>query len=327
MTDYRPPVKDMLFALYDVAGTDRLASGAVYDREDIQLVLDSAGQLASEVLAPLNAVGDKVGVKFKDGTVTTPTGFKEAYQQYIAGGWNGVPFSPDHGGQGLPWPVAFAVQEMWQAANMGFGLCPMLNQGAVEAVEAHGTAEQKSLYLEKLISGEWTGTMNLTEPGAGTDLAAIKTRTVKQEDGSYKIRGQKIYITYGEHDFTPNIIHMVLARIDGAPEGVRGISMFVVPKFLPDDHGNLSGRNDVQCVSIEHKLGIHASPTCTMQFGDAGGAVGWLIGAENAGLRAMFTMMNNARLSVGLQGVAIAERGLSARGGIREGTRTGKRAF
>ena len=306
MSDYHPPLADMRFVLEHVVGLDQLPPhpdlGAL-DIDMIDSVLTPAAKLASEILAPLNRSGDQDGTALKDGSVTTAKGFKEAYSEYREGGWNAVPFSPDHGGQGLPWLVAFPLQEMWQGANMSFGLCPLLNQGAVEAIESHGSDEQKEKYLEKLISGEWTGTMNLTEPQAGSDLSVIRSKAEPQDDGSYKIFGQKIYITYGEHDMAENIIHLVLARTPDAPEGVKGISLFIVPKFLED-----GSRNDVECTGIEHKLGIHASPTCTMQFGDQGGATGYLIGQENEGLKYMFTMMNNARLSVGLQGVAIAER-------------------
>ncbi|HTK85808.1 MAG TPA: acyl-CoA dehydrogenase [Patescibacteria group bacterium] len=303
MSQYRPPIDDMIFALTRIAGLDGLPQAEDLGADDIRMVLESAGQLAAEVLSPLNAIGDKNPSRLENGRVITPPGFKEAYKQYCDGGWNGVPFSPEHGGQGLPLPIAFAVQEMWQSANMAFGLCPMLNQAAVDAIELHGAPAQKKTYLEKLVSGEWTGTMNLTEPQAGTDLGAIRASAEKQSDGTYLLRGQKIFITYGEHDFTPNIIHTVLARVPGAPEGTKGISMFIVPKVLADGK-----RNDVKCVSLEHKMGIHASPTCVMQYGEERGAVAYLIGRENEGLKYMFTMMNNARLNVGLQGVAIAER-------------------
>ena len=306
MSDYQPPLDDMRFILDHVVGLDKLPEHPDLGKLDIDMVdsvLIPAAKLASEVLAPINYSGDQDGTQLKDGVVTTAKGFKEAYAQYRDGGWNAVPFEAEFGGQALPWSVAFPLQEMWQGANMSFGLCPLLNQGAVEAIEAHGSDAQKEQYLEKLISGEWTGTMNLTEPQAGSDLSAIRSKAEPQEDGSYKIFGQKIYITYGEHDMAENIIHLVLARTPDAPEGVKGISLFIVPKILED-----GSRNDVICTGIEHKLGIHASPTCTMQFGDAGGATGYLIGEENDGLKYMFTMMNNARLSVGLQGVAIAER-------------------
>ncbi len=303
MSVYKAPVADMKFVLKEVAGLKRLNKAAELDDQMIETILEEAGKLARDVLDPLNVGGDRAGAKLENGKVKTPPGFKDAYKQYQEGGWNGVPFNPEYGGQGLPLALAFAVQEMWQSANMSFGLCPMLNQAAVEAIDIHGTQEQKDMYLGKLISGEWTGTMNLTEPQAGTDLAVLKSKALKQADGSYKITGQKIFITYGEHDFADNIIHMVLARTPDAPEGVKGISLFLVPKILPD--GTV---NDLQCVGLEHKMGIHGSPTCTMQYGDNGGATGWLIGNENEGLKCMFTMMNNARLSVGLQGVAIAER-------------------
>lgn len=306
MSDYLPPLPHMRFILESVCGLEALPEhpdlGAL-DGDMVESILEPAAQLAAEVLAPLNHGGDKAGNILKDGVLTTAPGFRDAYNQYRDGGWNAVPFAPHYGGQGLPWCVAFAVQEMWQGANMAFGLCPLLNQGAIEAIEAHGSDEQKETYLEKLVSGEWTGTMNLTEPQAGSDLAAVRARAEPAGDGTYKIFGQKIFITYGEHDMAENIIHLVLARTPGAPEGVKGISLFIVPKFLNDGK-----RNDVVCTGIEHKLGIHASPTCTMQYGDKGGAVGYLVGQENEGLKYMFTMMNNARLSVGLQGVAVAER-------------------
>ena len=306
MSDYSPPLNDMRFVLNHVVGLQHLPEHedlGVLDIDMVDSVLEPAAKLASEVLAPINKSGDEQGAVLNNNIVKTADGFKEAYAQYRDGGWNAVPFSSKYGGQELPWLVAFPLQEMWQGANMSFGLCPLLNQGAVEAIEKHGSQEQKDFYLEKLISGEWTGTMNLTEPQAGSDLSAIRTKAEPDNEGQYRIFGQKIYITYGEHDMAENIIHLVLARLPNAPEGVKGISLFSVPKFLSD-----GTRNDVQCTGLEHKLGIHASPTCTMQFGDDAGAVGYLIGEENQGLKCMFTMMNNARLSVGLQGVAIAER-------------------
>ncbi len=305
MSNYQPPLQDIRFILDHVVGLKELPEhpdlGAL-DIEMIESILQPAAKLAAEVLAPLNASGDRDGATLQNADVTTAKGFKQAYAEYRDGGWNAVPFSPDHGGQGLPWLVAFPLQEMWQGANMAFGLCPLLNQGAVEAIEAHGSDALKEKYLSRLISGEWTGTMNLTEPQAGSDLSAIRSKAIPQENGSYKVSGQKIFITYGDHDMASNIIHLVLARTPDAPEGVKGISLFIVPKFLED-----GSRNDVICTGLEHKLGIHASPTCTMQFGEDDGAVGYMVGAENEGLKYMFTMMNNARLSVGLQGVAIAE--------------------
>lgn len=292
---YKPPVNEMLFILHDVLGFQH----DDLDRETCEAVLDEAAKLASGVLAPLNKNGDEQGATLKDGRVKTAGGFKEAYKAYCDGGWNAVPFDADYGGQGLPWALAFPVQEMWQGANMSFGLCPLLNQGAVEAIVSHGSDKQKEYYLPKLISGEWTGTMNLTEPQAGSDLGLLRAKAVKQDDGTFAVSGQKIFITYGDHDLTDNIIHLVLARTPDAPDDVKGISLFIVPKILED-----GSQNNVQCIGLEHKLGIHASPTCTMDFD---GATGYLIGEENAGLKCMFTMMNNARLSVGLQGVAIAE--------------------
>ncbi|MGB0718867.1 MAG: acyl-CoA dehydrogenase [Bdellovibrionales bacterium] len=301
MSDYTPPVEAMQTLLHDVLGFahDDL------DRETTAAILEEAAKLASGVLAPLNASGDREGARLNtdDNMVTTASGWKDAYDQYRAGGWNAVPFHEEYGGQNLPWALAFPIQEMWQGANMAFGLCPLLNQGAIEAIEAHGSPEQKAQYLPKLIDGEWTGTMNLTEPHAGSDLGLLRTKAENNKDGTYRIFGQKIWITYGEHDLTDNIIHLVIARTPEAGDDVKGISLFIVPKFLED-----GTRNDVKCVGLDHKLGIHASPTCVMQYGDDGGAVGYLVGEEGQGLKYMFTMMNNARLSVGLQGVAIAER-------------------
>ncbi len=300
MSEYNPPVKEMSFILNDVLGFEH----DDLDRETVEAVLDEAAKLASTVLAPLNKIGDLQGAKLIDGQVETADGFKEAYKAYCEGGWNAVPFDEQYGGQALPWALAFPVQEMWQGANMAFGLCPLLNQGAVEAISSHGSDEQKSKYLPKLISGEWSGTMNITESGAGSDLGLISAKADKQNDGSYKITGQKIFITYGDHDMSDNIIHLVLARTPDAPEDVKGLSLFIVPKILDD-----GSKNSLECIGLEHKLGIHASPTCTMDFC---GATGYLIGDENSGLKYMFTMMNNARLCVGLQGVAIAERAYQA---------------
>jgi len=306
---YTPPIEDQKFIINHVIGLPALQSlpgQTELDGDLIDAVLEEAGKLARDVLAPLNWIGDQDGTtRHDDGSVTTAKGWQDAYNAYRDGGWNAVPFEESHGGQGLPWTLAFCVQEMWQGANMSFGLCPLLNQGAIEAIEAHGSDDQKQYYLPKMISGEWTGTMNLTEPQAGSDLAAVKSKAEPAGDGTYKILGQKIYITYGEHDLAENIIHLVLARLPDAPEGVKGISLFIVPKIMKD-----GTRNDVKCTGIEHKLGIHASPTCTMQFGDNGGATGYLVGEAHQGLKYMFTMMNNARLSVGLQGVAVSERAL-----------------
>lgn len=299
MSDYQPPVQDMQTLLHDVLGFEH----EELDRETTEAILGEAAKLASGVLAPINRDGDINGAKLDGHEVTTAPGWKEAYNEYRDGGWNAVVFPEEYGGQGLPWALAFPIQEMWQGANLSFGLCPLLNQGAVEAILAHGSDEQKEKYLPNLISGEWTGTMNLTEPHAGSDLGLLRTKADKQDDGTYKISGQKIWITYGEHDLADNIIHLVLARTPDAGDDVKGISLFIVPKFMDD-----GSRNDVKCVGLDHKLGIHASPTCVMQYGDDGGATGYLIGKEGEGLKYMFTMMNNARLSVGLQGVALAER-------------------
>ncbi len=307
---YRAPTDDMRFVLDEIADLRDIAGlpGFADATPDlVDAVLTEAGRLASEVLAPLNHSGDQEGAQLDNGIVRTPTGFKEAYQQYLESGWNSLPFDPNYGGQGLPWAVSTAVTEMWNAANMSFALCPLLNQGAVDLLETHATEAQKQTYLTKLISGEWTGTMNLTEPQAGSDVGALKTRAERNGD-HYLITGQKIFITWGEHDCTENIIHLVLARLPDAPPGTKGISLFIVPKFLVNPDGTLGQRNDLRCVSLEHKLGIHGSPTCVMAYGDDGGAVGYLVGEENNGMACMFTMMNNARLSVGVQGVAIAER-------------------
>jgi 3-(methylthio)propanoyl-CoA dehydrogenase len=310
VTDYIAPLADMRFALQEIAGIAEIAAlpGCEQASEDlVDAVLEEAGKLAGDVLAPLNRAGDEQGSRLENGVVRTPEGFKEAYRHYVEGGWNALPFAPEHGGQGLPIAVATAVAEMWNAANMSFALCPLLNVGAVEALTAHGSPEQQRLYLPKLISGEWTGTMNLTEPQAGSDVGALRTRAVREGE-HYRIAGQKIFITYGEHDMAENIVHLVLARLPDAPPGTKGISLFLVPKFMVGADGSLGQRNDVRCVSLEHKLGIHASPTCVLAYGDNGGAIGFLVGEENRGMECMFTMMNNARLNVGLQGVAIAER-------------------
>ena len=311
MSDYSAPVRDMRFVLNHVVDLPAIAQLDGYDHADGELVdqvLEEAARLAGEVLGPINHTGDQQGSVLENGVVRTPDGFRQAYKQFAEGGWNGVPFDPEFGGGGLPWSVTMALSEMWNAANMSFALCPLLNQGAVDLIHAHASDEQKATYLEKMISGEWAGTMNLTEPAAGSDVGALRSKAEPQADGSYRITGQKIFITYGEHDFTENIIHLVLARTPGAPGGTKGISCFIVPKFLVNPDGSLGKRNDLRCVSLEHKLGIHASPTCVMSYGDDGDCVGYLIGEENRGMRYMFTMMNNARLSVGTQGLAIAER-------------------
>jgi acyl-CoA dehydrogenase len=310
MSDYTPPLADMRFILHELVGLDRIAALPGCEQVNAELVdaiLEEAGKLARDVLAPLNRVGDTEGSRLVDGAVRTPAGFADAYRQFVEGGWNALVGDPDYGGQGLPTVVSAAVQEMWNAANMGFALCPLLSFGAVEAVTHTGSDAQKALYLPKMIEGTWAGTMNLTEPQAGSDLAAVRTRAVPDGD-HYRLFGQKIFITYGDHDFTENIIHLVLARLPDAPEGVKGISLFLVPKVLVNPDGSLGARNDVQCVSLEHKLGIHASPTAVMAYGDHGGAVGYLLGEANRGLEYMFIMMNQERFGVGLQGTAISER-------------------
>ena len=311
MSNYSAPLRDMRFVLRELAGLDQVARlpGCEEATPDtVDAILEEAGKLAGDVLAPLNALGDEVGAVWKDGNVTMPAGFKEAYRQFIENGWNAIGCEPEYGGQGLPKVVVAAVQEMWKSSNMSFSLCPLLTTGAIEALTLRGTEALKRKFLPRMIEGTWTGTMNLTEPQAGSDLAAVRSRAVPQGDGTYRIFGQKIFITYGEHDMTDNIVHLVLARTPDAPEGVKGISLFIVPKFLVNADGSLGARNDVHCVSIEHKLGIHASPTCVLAYGDHGGAIGYLVGEENRGLEYMFIMMNAARFAVGLEGVAIAER-------------------
>ncbi len=311
MSDYKAPVQDMRFVLENLCDMEGLRVFPAFEEASADLVeqiLVESARFTGEVLSPLNQTGDQQGSHLTDGAVKTPHGFKEAYQSFVEGGWNGTPFEPKHGGMGLPWTITTALQEMWQSANLSWSLCPLLTIGAIESLIAHGSDELKAIYLEKLVSGEWTGTMNLTEPQAGTDLSLLKTRA-DQDGDHYRIFGTKIYITYGEQDFTDNIIHLVLARLPDAPPGVKGISLFLVPKFLVNADGSLGARNDLKAIGLERKLGIHASPTCVMSYGEAGdGAVGYLIGDEHDGLRCMFTMMNNARLNVGLQGVAVAER-------------------
>jgi alkylation response protein AidB-like acyl-CoA dehydrogenase len=308
---YRAPVADIGFALKHAAGLSQaLADGLFPDlsESDIDAVLEEAGRIATDVIAPLNRIGDQHGTPFKDGVVTMPPGWKEAYHAWAGAGWNGLAAPTEWGGQGLPHAVNAACGEMWHQASMAFSLGPMLTMSAIEALAAHGSDTLKKAYLPQLISGAWMGTMQLTEPQAGSDVGALRTKAVPAGDGTYRLTGQKIFITYGEHDLTENIIHFVLARLPDAPAGNRGISLFLVPKFLLNADGMPGRRNDVRAASIEHKLGIHASPTCTMVFGDQGGAVGYLVGEENRGLACMFTMMNQARLAVGLEGVAIAER-------------------
>ncbi|MEE8533912.1 MAG: acyl-CoA dehydrogenase [Alphaproteobacteria bacterium] len=310
MTGYTAPLRDMRFVLHEVVGLDEVARlpGCEEATPDlVDQVLEEAGKFASGVLAPLNETGDREGTRLENGVVRTPAGFADAYQKFVAGGWNGLPFDPGHGGQGLPWLVSTAVSEMWFSANMAFGLCPLLTQGAVELLAGHGSNEQKELYLDKLTSGEWSGTMCMTEPQAGSDVGAINTRAVRDGEG-WRITGAKTFITYGDHDMAANIVHMVLARTAGAPPGIRGVSLFVVPKLIVGSDGAPGPRNDVRVVSLEHKLGINASPTCVMAFGDSDGAAASLVGEENRGIEYMFMMMNNARLGVGLQGVAMAER-------------------
>ena len=308
---YKAPLKDMLFAIKHIANIDVVSQipgfeDAGYDTAEA--VLEECAKFNEGVLSPLNWEGDKNPSSFKDGKVTTTPGFKEAFKQYADGGWQGLQHPTDFGGQGLPKTIGAACIEMCNSANMSFALCPLLSDGAIEALLTAGSDELKATYLEKLVSGQWTGTMNLTEPQAGSDLAMVRTRAEPQADGTYKVFGTKIYITYGDHDMAANIVHLVLARVQGAPEGVKGISLFVVPKFMVNSDGSLGARNDVQCVSIEHKMGIKASPTAVLQYGDHGGAVGYLVGQENRGLEYMFIMMNAARYAVGVQGIAIAER-------------------
>ena len=315
MSTYAAPLKDMQFVLAELAGVARVATLPGFEDatpDVVEAILEGAAKFSAGVLAPLNHSGDQEGAKWvdlgSDKAVTTPAGFKEAYRQFAQAGWIGLSCEPEFGGQGLPTLLSAAVQEMLNSANIAFSLCPLLTHGAIEALTLVGTEAQKQQYLPNMVSGRWTGTMNLTESQAGSDLAAVRTRAEPQPDGTYRLFGQKIFITYGEHDLAENIIHLVLARTPGAPEGVKGISLFMVPKFLVNDDGSLGSRNDVYCVSIEHKLGIHASPTCVMMYGDNGGAVGTLVGRENEGLKYMFIMMNAARFAVGIEGLALAER-------------------
>ena len=312
MAEYSVPLWDIEFVLSELAAIGAIAEYPDFADFDVTMlspVLEEAGRFIVGTIAPLNRSGDQQGSSWHaDGAVSTPDGFADAYRQYVDAGWGAVPFDPTYGGGGLPWVVAIAIQEMLNSANMSFALCPLLTQGGIDLLVNHGSEEQKETWLAKMVSGEWTATMNLTEPDAGSDVGALRTKAQRNDDGTYSITGQKIFITYGEHDMAENIVHLVLARTPDAPPGTKGISTFVVPKFILDDAGQPTIRNDVRCTSIEHKLGIHGSPTCVLQFGDDGGAIGYLVGEENQGMAYMFTMMNNARLSVGIQGLAIAER-------------------
>jgi alkylation response protein AidB-like acyl-CoA dehydrogenase len=310
VSDYAAPLTDMRFALDAIAGLGEIAALPGFEAassETIDVILKEAAKFAGEILAPLNVVGDREHSRLENGAVRTPTGFKAAYDAFVAGGWNALAMPEEHGGQGLPLALGVAVLEMWTSANLAFSLCPILTQAAIELLATYGSETQRQLYLAKLMSGEWTGTMNLTEPQAGSDLGAVRMRAVKDGD-HYRLTGQKIFITYGEHDLAPNIVHAVLARTPDSAPGTKGLSLFVVPKFLVNADGSLGTRNDISCVKLEEKLGIHASPTCVLSYGEDGGAVGTLIGEEGRGIEYMFLMMNGARLNVGLQGVAIAER-------------------
>src|SRR5471032_1883684 len=311
MAEYVAPIKDMQFVLKHVVGLDQVNTLPGWEEvtEDVvDAILEEASKLATQVLSPLNAVGDRQGATWKDGVVTTPPGFKEAYAHYVNAGWGNIQSPEKYGGQGLPHLLATPIEEMWGSANLAFKLCQMLTKGAIEAISHVGPDSLREKFLPNMVSGKWTGTMNLTEPQAGSDLSLVRSKATPQADGSYRIKGQKIFITYGEHDYTENIVHLVLARIDGAPEGVKGISLFAVPKFNVKADGSIGERNDVKCVSIEHKLGIHASPTAVMAYGEKDGATGYIVGEPHRGLEYMFIMMNAARLSVGLEGVAVGER-------------------
>jgi alkylation response protein AidB-like acyl-CoA dehydrogenase len=308
---YRAPVKDMMFAMTELAQLDTVAQLPGFEDagpDTAAAVLEECARLNEGVIAPLNWEGDKAPSFLKDGSVTTTAGFKDAFRQFAEGGWQGLQHPTAYGGQGLPKTIGAACGEILNSANLSFALCPLLTDGAIEALLTAGTPEQQATYIPKMVDGTWTGTMNLTEPQAGSDLSLVRTRAEPQPDGGYKIFGTKIYITYGEHDMAENIVHLVLARVQGAPEGVKGISLFIVPKFMVNADGSLGARNDVHCVSIEHKLGIKASPTAVLQYGDNGGAIGYLVGQENRGLEYMFIMMNAARFAVGVQGIAISER-------------------
>ena len=309
--DYRSPVADLVFSLRHVAGFDAAVAAGLYgelDGETAKAVIEEAGRFATQAIAPLNQVGDRHGARWDNGVVRMPPGFADVFHQWARAGWGGVTGAAEYGGMNLPHTIGAACMELWAGASMSFSLCPLLNEGAINALSAYASEDLRRLYLARLIKGEWTGTMNLTEPQAGSDLSSVKTCAERAGNGTYRIKGQKIFITYGEHDMTDNIIHLVLARTPDAPAGTRGLSLFLVPKFLVRDDGSLGARNDVRCASVEHKLGIHASPTCVMIYGDDEGATAWLVGEEGRGLAAMFVMMNSARLGVGMQGVAIADR-------------------
>jgi len=324
---YRAPISDMLLALNHGAGLQAAVRAGHYGDFDADIttaILEEAGKFATDVLAPLNRIGDQNGIKLKDGNVTTAPGWPDAYRRWTEAGWNAVSGPEAFGGQGLPLAINAACTEIWSASNIAFGLCPLLTLSAIEALDAHGSDELKRVYLGKLISGEWTGTMQLTEPQAGSDVGALRTRAERAADGSYRITGSKTFITYGDHDMTDNIVHFVLARLPDAPAGTKGISLFLIPKFMVNADGSLGARNDIHPSGVEHKLGMHASPTCTMTMGDHGGAIGYLIGEENQGMRCMFTMMNQARLGVGLEGVGIADRAYQQALGFAQERRQGR---
>ena len=310
MSEYHAPLKDMTFVIRELTGLDRMLQMPAFESisgDVVDQILEESARFSREVLSPLNGPGDQEGCRVENKSVIVPDSFADAYRQFVDSGWQSLPSSPQYGGMGLPETVAAATMEMWQSACLSFSLCPLLTSGAIAAIEAHASDDLKQIYLTKMVSGEWTGTMNLSEPQAGSDLAAVKTKAVPQGD-HYRITGTKIFITWGDQQFSENVVHLVLARLEDAPDGVRGISLFLVPKFLVNDDGSVGERNDAYCTSVEHKLGIHASPTCVINFGDDDGAVGFLVGEENRGLACMFTMMNNARLNVGVQGLAISER-------------------
>ena len=329
MSDYTPPLRDLRFVLNEVVDFSAVSALEGFEAatpDVVDAILEEAGKLSSGVIGPTNATGDRAGSVFENGAARTPDGFREAYRAFVDGGWGGLLFPEEIGGQGLPFTLALAVMEMVTSANMAFSLCPVLTMGAVEALMAHGDDRLKTLYLPKLASSEWAGTMNLTEPQAGSDVGALRMKAEPQADGSYRLKGTKIFITYGEHDLTDNIIHMVLARTPSGPPGTRGISLFLVPKFLVNEDGSLGARNDVHCVSLEEKLGIHASPTAVLAYGETDGAVGYLVGEEHKGMRCMFTMMNHARLLVGLQGLAIGDRAYRHALAYAKDRRQGRRA-